>query len=293
MNLKCSAKKQTTNMFSVLLRAWLVFGCFVTLVPLASCGAEVVRAMDAQVTDRGSVTRTPAQAFWSPAIRRVVFEVHYTADAVPYVNTVPGVGSPWAILRANAERLLRGSNKSIVVPTTLGQMHRENFSGNNFTNESLAALTRTWREAPVAGDTVTFRILVLAGQFTDPSGRVRSDLLGGHIDDSSVIVVFKPVVASTAAGAEAWVPSVVEQATIVHELGHAVGMVDNGVAPIRPHADGRFIHHCTNTRCVMNAYNEGASSARAFVARFASTNDPILFDADCLLDATSALASAR
>jgi hypothetical protein len=293
MNLQSGAEKPKSNMFAVLLRKCLVFSCFVTLVSLASCGAEVVRAGDAQVTDRGAITRTPMQAFWSPAVRRVVFEVHYAADAVPYVNTVPGVGSPWSILRSNAERLLRGSNKSVVVPTTLGQMYRENFSGNSFTNESLASLTRRWREAPVVGDTVTFHILVLAGQFTDPSGRVRSDLLGGHIDDSSVIVLFKPVIASTATGAEAWVPSVVEQATVVHEMGHAVGMVDNGVVPVRPHADERFVHHCTNTRCVMNAYNEGATAARNFVARFATTNDLILFDSDCLLDAMSALASAR
>jgi hypothetical protein len=77
----------------------------------------------------------------------------------------------------------------------------------------------------------------------------------------------------------------VEQATIIHELGHAFGIVDNGVPMVTPHRDTDHGAHCDNDKCVMYYLNEGASDATAFVRDKVLTGNQILFDAHCLADA--------
>lgn len=264
----------------------------------ASCGGEVTLEgtprdpRTAQTLSAATVTAT-GQSIWSPAVRRVVIEVDYGPNAAPYTGTVPGVGDAWGILRANAERLFRGSGKTIVLPTTLGQMQRIEVASREFTTDDLVALSRRWRNQRPTADTATLHVMVLDGWYRDPTLGRRTDLLGGSLGNTGIIVLFKPVVASTALAAQPYVSTVVEQTTLVHEFGHAVGLVDNGAAPGSSHHDAAHVHHCTSASCVMNAWNEGASAARAFVMRYAMTRDPVIFDGACLADAAAAIAAAR
>jgi hypothetical protein len=219
-------------------------------------------------------------------VRRVVIEIDYGPNATPYMGTAPGVGDIWSIARANTTRLLPG--RTVTLPSTLAQMQRIEVAARDFSSDDIMALSRRWRSTPAAADTAVFHVMVLDGWYRDTTGRRRTDLLGGHIDGTGVIALFKPVIATTAVAGAPHVAMVVEQTTLVHELGHAVGLVDGGVAPLRAHHDTRYVHHCTSARCVMNAWNEGAAAATAFVQRFAMTRDPILFDADCLADVARA-----
>jgi hypothetical protein len=265
----------------------------------ASCGGEVVLAGSSAQTQPPETPTPPAprlplmQSLWPRSVGRVVIEVDYGPGAAPYVGAVPGVGNTWNILAANARRLFQGSGKSLVIPSTLGEMQRIEVTGRDFTLEDLVAITRRTRNNVSTAATATFHVIFLDGYYVDAAGVRRTDLLGGHLDGMGVIVVFKPVVASTAANAAAWVPAVVEQATLVHELGHAVGLVDGGIAPVRGHHDVAHPHHCTSNMCVMNAWNEGASAASAFVARVTATGNSVLFDDACLEDAAAAIAAAR
>ncbi len=283
---------RSLNLLGTLLRASILT---VASAALAACGGDVVRTGDpiTSASPSGTAPTAIMQTLWRPAVRRVVIEVDYGPNAAPYVGSVPGMGDAWSILRANAQRLFRGSGKTVTVPVTLGQMQRIDVSGRDFTSEDLVALSRRTRNQLPTGDTATFHVLVLDGWFRDASGQRRTDLLGGHLEGTGVIVVFKPVVASTASREAPYAAAVVEQLTLVHELGHAVGLVDDGVAPARAHGDNAHPHHCTNAACVMNAWNEGTSAATSFVARVMRTGDPVLFDDDCLADAAAALAAAR
>ena len=85
---------------------------------------------------------------------------------------------------------------------------------------------------------------------------------------------------------------VVEQTTLVHEFGHAVGMVGNGVEARAAALDPEHRHHCVSSGCVMNAWYEGAAAAVSFVERYAMTRDPVLFGAECLADASAAARAA-
>ncbi|MFO0607352.1 MAG: hypothetical protein U0324_29580 [Polyangiales bacterium] len=252
-----------------------------------ACGADVGRATQAV----GSPPPTFAQRLWTRAIRRVVVEVDYGPNAAPYTGAVPAIGDVWAVFRANATRIFRGAGKELVIPNSLAQMQRIDVSSREFTVADLLALSRRTLSTPAAADTAVLHVLVLDGWFRDETGP-RTALLGGHLDGTGVIAIFRPVVASTAASGVAYIPAVVEQTTLVHEFGHAVGMVGNGVAAVSATADLAHRYHCTSAHCVMNAWYEGPAAAMAFIERYAMTRDPILFGAECLADADAAARAA-
>jgi hypothetical protein len=43
----------------------------------------------------------------------------------------------------------------------------------------------------------------------------------------------------------------VESGVLLHEIGHLLGLVNNGTAMVTPHEDGDNRAHCTNTSCLM------------------------------------------
>lgn len=253
------------------------------------CGADVGNSAQA-LTSAGPPTF--ARRIWSPAVRRIVVEVSYGPNATPYTGNVPTIGDVWTVFRTNASRLFRNARKTLVIPTSLAAMQRIEVTGREFTVSDLLAISRRVRRTPVATDTAIIQVLVLDGWFRDASG-VRTNLLGGHLDNTGVIVLFRPVIASTGATGQAFIPKVVEQTTLVHEFGHAVGMVDNGLEANAASPDLEHRHHCTSSRCVMNAWYEGSAAAVSFVERFAMTRDPVLYGPECLADADAAAAASR
>lgn len=76
----------------------------------------------------------------------------------------------------------------------------------------------------------------------------------------------------------------IEQATLIHEFGHAIGLVNNGVPLASQHQDTAHGAHCTNDRCVMFWQVEGANDAAQFVRDAVIGNDTILWGDECLMD---------
>ncbi len=81
----------------------------------------------------------------------------------------------------------------------------------------------------------------------------------------------------------------VEQATVVHEFGHAAGLVDNGLALASAHGDAAHPAHCTNTSCIMYWAIEGTSGAVAYVQKSLLSSSSILWGQECLDDAAKAI----
>ena len=158
-----------------------------------ACGADVAGA-GAQAI--GGSPPTFTGRLWSRAVRRVVIEVDYGPNATPYTGAVPVIGDVWTVFRANATRLFQGTGKELVIPTTVAQMERVAVTAREFTVPDLVALSRQNLDAQPTPDTVVFHVLVLDGWFRDATGR-RTDLLGGHLDNTGVIVLFRPVIDST------------------------------------------------------------------------------------------------
>ena len=92
-------------------------------------------------------------------------------------------------------------------------------------------------------------------------------------------------------GTEAGLPGVtkvLEQSTLVHELGHAFGLVNDGVALTSAHEDAAHAHHCTNEKCVMNWSAERVGSAVAVAKAFLTSGTTVVYDASCLADLDAA-----
>lgn len=234
----------------------------------------------------GSVQPPPANLY-GPEIQRLVIEVDYATNAAPYTGSIVGFGDPWSLFRNNAARLFT-SDKTIDVPSTLSEMEEltdipaaESYDGNE-----ILGFAADHRDAPSVGDTATFYVLFLDGFFRDETGD-RTDVLGVSLGSTGVIAMFKPVIESTSdpiLGTEKYV----EQATLVHEFGHAVGLVNNGVPMAEAHQDVANGAHCTNEDCIMYFAIEGATGAVDFVGRSVLGDDSVLFGPECLADTEAA-----
>jgi predicted Zn-dependent protease len=245
------------------------------LALLVSCGDEPAPGQPSPRT------------LFGPSIRRVVLEVDYAPGAEPYTDQ-----GAWELFIANATRLFQGAGKTLEVPTSLGQLERIEVPGVEFTTAQLLSVAQAHRQRVSVGDTATYYVVWLNGYYHDGTRR-RTDVLGVSLGTTGVIAVFKPVVTTTAQGSPPYVARFLEQSTLIHEFGHAVGLVNNGVPTTSGHHDGAHGAHCTNEACVMNHSNEGAAAARMFAQRYLSTRNPVLFDQACLDDAAAMVALAR
>jgi hypothetical protein len=71
---------------------------------------------------------------------------------------------------------------------------------------------------------------------------------------------------------------------MVHELGHAVGLVNVGVPLTSPHQDLPNGAHCTSQSCVMYFANEGVADMTAYAQQYVLTGNTILLGPECLAD---------
>jgi hypothetical protein len=254
------------------------------MIALLLCGA-VGLACAPQADEPAA--RTTA---FASEVQRVVLEVGYEKGATPYVANPR---DPWKLFRANAEALL-GSEKALVFPSGISQMEPlDDVTGDIFGDDELLAIARRHRTQKTTEDTVAFYAIWISGYYRDGQGQKRDDVAGVTVGDEGVIAIFRPVVdslASPSSGGKvnASLAVFAEQSTLIHEFGHAVGLVNHGVAMTSPHQDTAHGAHCTNEHCVMYYVNDGAAAARDFVAEHAKSGSLVIFGDECLADAAAA-----
>lgn len=76
-----------------------------------------------------------------------------------------------------------------------------------------------------------------------------------------------------------------EAATWLHEFGHILGLVNQGVPMVNDHQDEAYGHHCDNEHCIMHWSHESGDVARFIERRLQEgKTDLEIFDADCQAD---------
>lgn len=212
-------------------------------------------------------------------------EIDYAPGAAPYVGRDGLFGDPWALTKRNLEALFTRAPKTLELDETLAQMEALSAApgGPDYSVTEILELARQHRQSRDSASSKSFYVLFLDGYF-ESNGTRASQVLGVSIGATGVIAMFKPVIASSGLLARR-----VEQTTLIHELGHAVGLVDNGLAPIDPgHVDREHGAHCTNTACIMYWQNKVGSNLAAYVTQQVTRDDKVLFDKSCLDDAHAA-----
>jgi predicted Zn-dependent protease len=248
------------------------------------CVAAVFTGSISGLSSCSGDTQGEDVSVFSSEVKEVLVEIDYQIGAEPFTDDVPRFGLLWDLFRANAGALFAGAPRTLLVPTDLSAMQAlPAATKHDFSAEDILALAGANRNEASTTSRKCFYVIFLDGTFFD-EGKQQPEVIGVSIGSTGVIAVFKPVVSSTSAA------RFVEQSTLIHEFGHAVGLVNNGVALASPHSDSAHHAHCSNPNCVMYYLNEGGKDLAQFVSRMVKTKDSILFDSACLADTASAAA---
>ncbi len=227
---------------------------------------------------------------FAAATTKVVVEIDYEAGKQPYTGNMVGFGETFGPTLANIDRLFSGT-KTLVIPTAIADMENiGTVSDEELTVADIAALANAHRDQHDTAGTKTYWVVFVSGHFADASG-VQNQVLGISIGDT--VAMFKDVIAGTGSPLSPNTTRYVEQSTLIHELAHSIGLVDNGIPMVAPHKDAAHGAHCNNSDCVMYWLNEGASEAADFALRRLLGSDSILFDDACLADVDALTGGAR
>jgi len=215
--------------------------------------------------------------------------VAYEPGAEPFTGTILRDIACWSVLESNIKALFEGRDlePDVYVPSALSEMEEIPLKEQDtWTSKEVLDLALDVWDAHPSGYEAEFFVLFLKGYFKSedaPDYRI----IGVSIIGTPVIAIFKDIILSSSS-----IPQVarfVEQATLVHEFGHVMGLVNNGVPPVSDHLDPEHPRHCTNNRCVMYWVNEGASDMTEFVRLMIDSDSLVMFGEECLEDTRSYL----
>ncbi len=246
---------------------------FLFLLLLGQCSTEVPDYDD------------PAVYF--STMQELVVEIAYEPGAEPYVGSTRAI-ELWSIVLDNLEAIFatRSQPVTVTVPTTLAEMQEiPDQNKSVWTANDVMALASQYRKGTSTQTKGDFFIVFVNGNAAGDDGQADNSVLGFNITGTSVMVMFKEVVAGSSS--VALVRKFVEQSTIVHEMGHAFGLVNNGVPMTTSHQDSAHGAHCTNQDCVMYYLNEGAGDLKTFVQNYLISGETVMFGSECLNDTRS------
>lgn len=253
---------------------------FLALFILVGCGKNPFQSTttDAATQTFNSFSSVGAKTYFSKATS-VTLEVYYEPGATPFVGTTK-FGKPyWGILEDNIKAIFqyRTSAPTLVIPKDLASMTQ--LSPQNKSTWTVDDVLNLYEKNHQQNSTETaarFYIYFVNGYASDSNA-----VIAFSINGTPIIAVFKNVI--TSSGGEI-VQKYVEQSTIVHELGHAFGLVNNGIPMATPHQDSAHGNHTTNSDCVMYWQNEGKSDLMNFIVKYMSTGNNVMWGAEVLED---------
>jgi len=237
------------------------------IIASSSCGKDPAKKSSRAYQD--------VSAYYSA--EKLNISVYYEEGAEPYTDKAGSI-ELWSLLRSNLAALFEGRSTQIEVPGALEEMTKITARDKaSWSLEEVMALAKSHPVTTIKGVT-DFQIFFLKGYADNNPG-----IIGFHISNTRVMAIFKDVIKSTANG-NLLVPKYVEQATLIHEMGHALGLVNNGLPMKQQHQDSEHGAHCLNPDCVMYYSNEGTSSMIKFALNASQKLSPVMFDPKCLAD---------
>lgn len=155
-----------------------------------------------------------------------------------------------------------------------------------YTLSELVALESEHRDHQTKGDTAALYILYVAGGYEGDDGDSR--VLGLAYRGTSVAIMKGNVQAGSRGGGIGGIisPTVdercIERSVLVHEFGHAAGLVNLGTPMVRPHEDSAHRGHSSNKESVM--YYAVENTVDLFALFGGCADIPYTFDDNDLAD---------
>jgi SAM-dependent methyltransferase/predicted Zn-dependent protease len=216
--------------------------------------------------------------------RSITVDAAYEQGAEPYSSQDEYARPCWRILRDNLQALA-GPEVDVYAPESLLSMTRLPVQARDtWTTQEIVELARGLWSLQEDPEDQEIHVLFLNGFFEDADG-INDRMLGVSYAGTNLVAIFKDVVRSSS-GSTA-VRLFVEQATLVHETGHLLGLVNNGIPAAGSHEDAEHPSHCMNGSCVMYWLNEGAYDLADFIARVETTRSLVLYCDECLADVSN------
>lgn len=218
-------------------------------------------------------------------MQTLTIEVAYEPNAEPFTKNLAG-DDMWTITETNVEDLYanRPMPMDVIVPYELSAMTAiPDQTTDSYSADDIRDLAAEYRVSEGTATDGNILVLFLDGYFFQDS--VRTNVLGVSLNGTSITAIFKPVINASHPLLNRKV--LVEQTTVVHEIGHAVGLVNNGVPLASSHHDDEHGAHCTNTDCVMYYANEGPTNLVSFIQQYSTTGTIQLFGPECIQDTES------
>lgn len=255
-----------------------LFIVLISVFTLVSCGV----GDKSEEIEFGSVfPNSTAENYFNNA-QTVTVEVYYEPGAEPFTGNRPN-GSPlWDIFVDNINAMFqyRSVPPTINIPTTLSDMNQMSFyNRTNWTTNDAVNLYRTVRKNTSTATNAVFYIY-----FVNGNAESGNSVLGFNVNNTPVIMIFKDVVEGSGGPV---VQRFVEQSTLVHEMGHALGLVNNGIPQQSNHQDVANGAHTTNSNCVMYYKNEGRSDLASFVQSYIASGNTVMWGPEVLKDVES------
>jgi hypothetical protein len=245
-----------------------------SLAPLTAC------RQDDSPPDTGSLQQQElTDAIFADSVTELAVRVYYEVGAEPYVGAINS-NDTWDITHDSLAALFQNHpGRTLTVPTALADMESIERSGNQFwTYTELLELAGSLNHHFQTGTVVRLPVVIVNGYFG-----TSADILGLHINGTAVAFIFKGAITNLA-GINALQKHYVEQAAIVHYLGRAVGLVNNGVPMVVPHEDPSHPHFAAQADDVMSFQLESASAGLPVILDYAAGNQLVLFGSATLQD---------
>ncbi|MBI3016599.1 MAG: hypothetical protein HYY62_01150 [Deltaproteobacteria bacterium] len=221
-------------------------------------------------------------------------EVAYEEGAKPYVGNLAlnpsGTKTDpnnWDIIEDNLKEIFKNKTvaNQLTIPKTESEMKAVPAQNkSSWTTDKILAFAEAHTRYKQVSSGFIF-LVFLKGYFEG-----KNNILGVSLGSTSVVAIFKDVVEASGQfrgprSLELF-QKTVELSTVVHELGHALGLVNNGIPMTTAHQDSNNGAHCTNTECVMYwAIESNMSEMVKFANKRIDSDARILFQSECLSDA--------
>lgn len=146
---------------------------------------------------------------------------------------------------------------------------------DKFTIDDIKKIEKNHRNANTSGSELTAYILFIDGQYNESSGS--ASILGVAYEGSSM-VIFENTIRNFSGGLGQPSRATLETTVSLHEIGHILGLVNNGSKMAADHQDIGHGSHCNNNKCLMY-YSAETSDIIANIMGGVPT-----LDAACLAD---------
>lgn len=223
-----------------------------------------------------------AREIFQDSTNEFIVKVVYEVGATPYTGSIGlTANDTWDITESSYQAAFQNhTGRVVTVPKTVGAFTQIADQGkSNWSALELIDLGASVSPASVVtSNKATVTVIFVNGLYEGNSG-----ILGVHFSGYGFAFIFKDVV--TSVGGTPIDQRYVEQSTTVHEVGHVIGLVNNGVPLTSSYEDPSHLRHSSNSNCVMYWTVESSSAILGFLTNNILANRLNLFEAEVLGDA--------